>query len=804
MRELLRSVVATLVSPRGRRLAGWAARAVGRLPNEAKISEEAQMLAFGASLRLGDIAVGNISAGRAAEWGAWLSPDDLETVAVGVALLEEAVEFAPLGRTLSHRIELPKTTPVMVELGWSDGTQERSERVILDPHDVTIVQVGPEVTQVDIRTVLGDSYTLTVPEPRERRSPQKKIARVRPPRVRITYDVQVGDAIEVKQLPFVVGVLADLSGQQETPLAELKARRFVETTPDNFEAVLAAMNPRLSLRVVNAFDEDGGQILIALSFQRMADFEPTHVAHQVEQLHSLLEARTRLGEFQSLLRKDEKLQFTVREALVSSGSSQVFQTSESEGHSQFDRISRVLEVAGFERARVKEFVTAFVERVDLPSAASDLDSAISYAVARIDSQLSQQLRLILHHPQFQALESTWRGLYYLLRQTEVSESLKIRVLNVRKSELFDDLASAPEFRESVAFRKIYEETNGVFGGEPFGLLVGAYEFGESDEDMEMLQNLSQIAAASCAPLLAAAAPGILKLDSFATSGSVTDLYQIFQSPESSRWRQFRESEESRYVGLTLPHVLLRIPYGKNTTPVEEFDFEEFPEGSDLSKRLWGNAAFTLATCVTRAFAHYGWCAAIRGVEGGGLVEGLPTYTFSAQDGDVLLGGPTEVAITARNEKELSDMGFIPLVQLKSTDDKAAFFSANSVYRPPQYESTEAHEASLVSAQLPYTFAVSRFAHYLLCMMRDKIGSFMHRDQCELFLNKWIASYVLSDDNAGQEMKAKFPLQEARIEVTEVENKPGSYIATAYLRPHFQLEEIGVSLRCAVLLPNEVR
>jgi type VI secretion system protein ImpC len=803
MRELLRSVVATLVSPRGRRLAGWAARAIGRLPEEAKYSEEAQMLAFGTSLRLGDGGLRNVSAGQSAEWGAWLSPGDLETVAVGVTLLEEAVEFGPVGRTLSHRLELPKTSPVTLELGWRDGTHERSERVILEPQNVKVVEIGPGVTQIDIRTVLGDSYWLTVPEPRKRPSAQKKIARTRPPRVRITYDVETGGAIEVKELPFVVGVLADLSGTRETALAELRNRNFIEITPDNFNAVFAAFNPRLSFEVGSTLEEDGGQIRVELRFQTLDDFGPTQLARQVEPLRDLLEARTRIVEFQSLLSRDEKLQHMIREALTSSGTSEFSESSQAETGSRFDRVSRVVEAASsLGRTEVQELVTAFVDNVNLHSAANDLRAAISVGIAEIDSRLSRQLRDILHHPEFQALESTWRGLQYLLMQTEVSELLKIRVLNVQKSELFNDLTEASEFRESAAFRKIYDEKYEVFGDAPFGLLVGAYEFRETDDDVEMLQNLSRVASVSHAPFLAAAAPGILQLDSFASLGRIANVYEMFESAEYSQWRQFRESDDSRYIGLVLPHILLRLPYDKMTGGVVKFDFQEFTEAPHHTELLWGNAAFALAARVAGSFANYGWCAAIQGVEGGGLVEGLPIATFAA-NGDNILTGSTDVAITDRRETELSRIGFIPLVQGPSVDSPA-FFSVNSVYRPGQYESSTANEASQVDGQLRYVFAVSRFAHYLLCMMRDKIGSFMSREECEQFLNHWIAKYVLQDDKASIAETAKFPLREAHIEVEAVENKPGSFRAVAYLRPHFQLDELSVSLRCVVLLPDSAR
>lgn len=449
------------------------------------------------------------------------------------------------------------------------------------------------------------------------------------------------------------------------------------------------------------------------------------------------------------------------------------------------------------RDMVKEFVAQVLEGEMKLS--RDADATINSRVAQIDHLISLQLNEILHHPAFQKLEASWRGIKYMMDQSETSSMLKIRVLNVSKKELLRDLQRAPEFDQSVMFKKVYEDEFGIFGGEPFGALIGDYEFSKHPEDIELLEKVSQVAAGAHAPFLTAAAPELLNLDSFSQLGDPRDIGKIFDSTEFAKWKSFRASEDSRYVGLTMPRVLMRLPYGKDTKPVDDFSYEEGVDGTDHSKYLWGNAAYALGARLTTAFAQYGWCASIRGVEGGGLVEGLPTHTFRTDEGDVALKCPTEVAITDRREKELADQGLIPLVHCKGTD-YAAFFSVQSGNKPKKYDKAAANANARLSAQLPYILAVSRFAHYMKSIMRDKIGGFMSRGQCQTFLTQWIMQYVTDDDQASATVKAKFPLREAKIEVSEIPGKPGAYRAIAFLRPHFQLDELTVSLRLVAELP----
>ena len=456
---------------------------------------------------------------------------------------------------------------------------------------------------------------------------------------------------------------------------------------------------------------------------------------------------------------------------------------------------------GAARERGKDMVKQFVSEVleGTITYAADTESMINARIAQIDHLLSIQLNEIMHHADFQKLEGSWRSLKYLLNNSETGTGLKIKVLNVSKKELLRDLQRAPEFDQSAMFKKVYEEEFGVFGGSPFGAMIGDYEFTKSGQDIELLEKISQVAAAAHAPFLTAASAEMFNLENYTQLDAPRDLAKVFDTTEYARWKNFRESEDSRYVGLTAPRVLVREPYGRDTVPIEAFNYEEKVDGTDHSKYLWGNAAYALGARVTQSFASYGWCATIRGVESGGLVEGLPTHTFRTESGDLAMKCPTETPITDRREKEMADLGFIPLVHQKGTA-KAAFFSVQSSQKAKVYDKDAATANARISAQLPYIFAVSRFAHYLKAMMRDKIGGYTSRSEAERFLNDWISNYVVSNDSAGATIKAQKPLREARIEVVDVPGKPGAYRAVAFLRPHFQLDELSMSMRLVADLP----
>jgi len=456
----------------------------------------------------------------------------------------------------------------------------------------------------------------------------------------------------------------------------------------------------------------------------------------------------------------------------------------------------------FQKEQAKDMIGEFVGQVmsgEL-TMSKNMDVAINSRIAEIDRLITAQMNEIMHHEDFQKLEGSWRGLHHLVKNSLTNTQLKIRVMSATKKDLLKDFERALEFDQSSLFKKIYEDEYGTFGGAPYGAIIGDFEFGNHPQDMALLESISQVAAAAHAPFLSAASADMFGWDTFSEMTDVRDVSKIFDRTEYAKWRSFRESEDSRYVGLTLPHVLGRQPYGAATKPTESFRFEEDVDGRDHKKYLWSNAAYSLGTRLTEAFSMHGWCVAIRGVEGGGLVDGLPTHTFETDEGEVAMKCPTEVAITDRREKEFSDNGFIPLVHCKGTD-YAAFFATQSANKSKKYDTDEANANARLSSQLQYIFAVSRFAHYLKSMMRDKIGSFMSRQEADIFLNKWITHYVLANDVAPAEQKAKYPLREARIDVTEVPGKPGVYRAVAFLRPHFQLDELSVSLRLVAELPK---
>ena len=433
----------------------------------------------------------------------------------------------------------------------------------------------------------------------------------------------------------------------------------------------------------------------------------------------------------------------------------------------------------------------------------DAIRTIEAIIAEIDLKLSQQLNLILHNEDFKKLEGTWRGLHHLVNNTETDETLKIRVFNISKKELGKTLKKfkGTAWDQSPLFKKMYEDEYGTPGGEPYGTLIGDYEFDHTPPDVEILQGMGQIAAAAHSPFIAATAPTLMNMDSWQQLGDPRDLTKIFQTPEYAPWRSLRDSEDSRFVALTMPRFLSRLPYGAKTSPVDDFDFEEDTEGADHSKYCWSNSAFAMGVNINRAFKLYGWCSRIRGVESGGMIEGLPCHTFPTDDGGVDMKCPTEIAITDRREAELAKNGLMPLSHWKNTD-YAVFIGAQTLHKPAVYDDPDATANDNLGSRLPYIFASCRFAHYLKCIVRDKIGSFKEREDMEKYLNQWIMNYVEPDPhNATEEAKARRPLAAAEVVVAEVEGNPGYYSAKFFLRPHYQLEGLTASLRLVSKLPS---
>ena len=450
---------------------------------------------------------------------------------------------------------------------------------------------------------------------------------------------------------------------------------------------------------------------------------------------------------------------------------------------------------------VKTLAGVALEQTKLIS--SNTVQSIEAMIAAIDNRLSDQVNLILHHPDFQKMEGAWRGLHYLVNNTETDEMLKIRVFNISKTELGKTLGKfrGTAWDQSPLFKKVYEAEYGQLGGEPYGCLVGDYYFDHTAPDVQLLGDMAQVAAAAHTPFIAGASPSVMQFQSWQELANPRDLTKIFTSPEYAPWRSLRESEDSRYIGLAMPRFLARLPYGAKTNPVEDFAFEEVAEGGDHSKYSWANSAYAMAVNINRAYKMYGWCTRIRGVESGGAVESLPCHTFPTDDGGVDMKCPTEIAITDRREAELAKNGFMPLLHRKNTD-VAAFIGAQSLQKPFEYEDPDATANANLSARLPYLFAACRFAHYLKCIVRDKIGSFKEREDMETWLSKWILQYVDGDPaHSTEETKARKPLAAAEVTVAAVEGNPGYYTSKFFLRPHYQLEGLTVSLRLVSKLPS---
>ncbi|WP_033788641.1 type VI secretion system contractile sheath large subunit [Pantoea septica] len=436
--------------------------------------------------------------------------------------------------------------------------------------------------------------------------------------------------------------------------------------------------------------------------------------------------------------------------------------------------------------------------------ADDAYKNIAAIIAEIDHKLSEQINLILHHEEFQSLESAWRGLHYLVSNTETDEKLKLRFMDISKDDLRRNMKryKGIAWDQSPLFKQIYEEEYGQLGGEPYGCLVADYFFDHSAPDVDLLSSIGKVAASAHMPFITGASPSVMQMDSWQELANPRDLTKIFtQNLEYAAWNSLRQSEDSRYIGLAMPRFLARVPYGINTNPVDDFNFEEVTNGADHTKYVWANAAYAMAVNINRSFKEYGWCTMIRGVESGGVVENLPCHTFPTDDGGVDMKCPTEIAISDRREAELAKNGFIPLVHRKNTD-YAAFIGAQSLQKPAEYYDADATANANLSARLPYLFACSRFAHYLKCIVRDKIGSFKEREDMQRWLNNWVMNYVDGDPaNSSQETKARRPLAAAEVVVEDVEGNPGYYQAKFFLRPHFQLEGLTVSLRMVAKLPS---
>ncbi|MGA2325858.1 MAG: type VI secretion system contractile sheath large subunit [Bryobacteraceae bacterium] len=626
--------------------------------------------------------------------------------------------------------------------------------------------------------------------------------RRRGPSVHITYDVQLGDIAEARELPFVVGVVADLLGHPETAPLKLAERKFFQVDRENFDDVLRVARPRLAFEVENTLASGDAPLRVELRFRDLSDFEPENVARRTPLLRELLERRTKLAHLRASM--NDALEDLLQE-FVHSPESLGLVAAELKGTLPAGslledvvvrgRLGRNLEERELGKQWVREF---FVELLAGRMAVSkDTESMLSACIGCMDRALSIQLSKIMHHPEFQRLEAAWRGLEYLVSRTPASPLLKIRVLHANKDELRRDFQRAPEFDQSALFKKLYDEEYTIVGGEPFAVLAGDYYFSSGPEDVGLLESISTVAAAAHAPFIAGASPDMFNLEDFTELNRPRDIRKIFDTAFYAKWKWFRNSEDSKYTALVLPRMLLRPPYGETAAEVEAFQYEESADGRKHAGYLWGNPAYALAACLANAFHSYGWCAAVRGEEGGGLVEGLPTHRFPNDDGDAEVQCPTEIAIGERRAEELVESGFIPLLHRKGTS-MAVFLDAPSCHKPKVFDTEAATAAAASSARLEYVMTASRFAHYLKAILRDKTGRFVSATECQQYLSDWIMGYVYPNA-ADAQTKALYPLADARVEVTDVAGRAGFYRAVIFLTPHFQLHSLPAPLRVLTTL-----
>jgi type VI secretion system protein ImpC len=662
------------------------------------------------------------------------------------------------------------------------------------------------------------------------RSGQKFIARQRAPRVSIEYAVEALGLTQRRQLPFVIGVFADLAGKPILNPPSLRERPMLEIDVDNFDARLCQLRPRAVLSVPDTIRGEG-ELAVDLTFESLDDFLPASVARRTPGLDKLLQARRQLADLtaymdgkagaEDLIERvlnDKQLQKELASGLGSSSDlpdqppgQLPDQPSDQPPNQPLEPVDTDSLSALLQREFRPKTQQAVVQlwsavqtlaeqaRADRGSI-GDAAQSIHAIIATLDHQLEQQINLILHHPDFRQLEGAWRGLHYLVSNTETSEMLKIRFMSLSRAELDKVIRRYQgSWDQSPLFKKIYEEEYGTVGGEPYGCLIGDYEFTHSPKDMEVLRGVAQIAATAHVPFLAAGSPGLMQVDTWQQVATPRDISALFAGPDYVPWRALRESDDSRYVALTMPRCLARLPYGAQTNPVEEFAFEEPVRGADANCFVWMNSAYALATNIGRAFSLYGWCARIRGLESGGLVENLPYYEFPSEEGGID-SSPTEISISDRWEAELSRTGLMPLVKLKNTG-RAAFIGAQSLHQPAVYDDPDATAGAALAARLPYLLPSCRFVHYLKCIARDAVGSFASREDLEWRLSEWILQYVHHDPTSlGENGKARFPLADAQIVLEPIEGNPASYRAILYIRPHYQLEGLTVSQRLVLKLP----
>ena len=758
------AVLQTLdAGPDAEGLARWVMRAVPDLPEGALDSVAGQRVWQGANLMLGDAGVlGEVTQTFLATSDFAFATRRLPRRSVQVGLLADGGLVSPL-QTIEngHAIDVPATRPLWLQLEDDAGT----------PLQVLTLPAGEPVQWFTnrpatvIRAIDGAAYRLAPPQASP--VPEKKLAGNRVPRVHIEYDVELYGAETKVQLPFVIGVMADLSGRPSEPRPAVAVRRFLEIDCENFDAHMKGQRPRVAFQVTN-YPTGEKNLAVDLEFERLDDFLPLTVLHRVRPLRLMLRAREHLADLPAYLES---------------------------------------------RPEVRDLLTAaFQGRTGLRTLDTAIVSTDEVGRRRIvlDDCLSGQLGLVMHHPDFERLETAWRGLHHLVHRIDTGQMLKIRFLNLTKQELADALRptgsgaeegnSADTREQSTLFKKVYDEQYGQFGGEPFGLLVGDYHFDHSAGDVALLQDMARLAATAHAPFLAGASPALMQMESWQQLNQGRDYSKTFALSEYRDWQRFRASDNARSVGLAMPGFLAREPYSADATAVQTFEFVEKIEANaygDNDGRIWANAAYAMATNIGRAFSEYGWCARICGVESGGLVEGLPLWVSPAAPN---IAGSVEGPVTDRLEAELSRLGLMPLVQLHT--GMAAFLSANSMHQPADSENLAFNAAARLGATWPYLLACNRFVHYLKCIVRDKIGGFKDDTQTARLLREWLLNYVYEDYEAGsQEIRCLRPLGGVDLVLRDSRPVPGTLDLHVFLRPHYQLAGLDMPLELVTRLPS---
>jgi type VI secretion system protein ImpC len=799
-------------------VARWVTRAVEDLPSGTLEHASGRRAYRGAHLLLGDARVLGTDPQQFLETGEFaFATRKLPRRRIHVGLAQNSVIVSPLQAVENgHEIELPATQPLWLQLEsetTSDsGTQRRSVLVLEDELPVVHeTDFGPdsfkESAGLRLRGIDGAVHRL-----RPATAPTEPgLAETRPPRVQIEYDVEFYGSTKRIHLPFVVGVLADLAGTPSGPLPMLEERKFLEYDRDNFDSCMKSLIPRLAFAVDDMLLGEG-TLSVDLRFESLADWAPHRLLYQVRPLQVWLATRKWLEELAGTLRDgglhaepvlrllaDRAELDLLAQVSVPPHPNETLQHELAELEADIEAIGRRL---GAEDGRLRE--VAFRGAVAMARAVPvygeralaypDLLRGLESVVEQIGRRLGTQLDAILHHTDFQRLEGSWRGLHHLVSQTETSETLKIRVLCVSKAELARSLrrSGADQWDQSLLFKKVYEEQYGQFGGEPYGLLLGDYEFSHHAADVELLQSLAKIASAAHAPFLCAASPNLFQMESWQELVIPRDLAKLFSTPEYAAWRALRDSDESRYLGLAMPRILARSPYGPQDGMGGWYREDDTANGP--SRFTWANAAYAMAANITRAFSRFGWCSAFRGAEGGGTLEGLPVHAFPADDGSVAPDCPAEIAISDRREAELATLGLMALRHRRGSVSNTAFISGRSLQRPAEYDDPDATANAALAAQWPYLFACCRFMHYLKCITRDRIGSYQTPEELQAWLMRWIMNYVDGQPDSSNARKAQYPLAAAEVMIQASEDRSAVWHMNAHLWPQYQLEGLTVSLR----------